>query len=125
MIGVSVEIREGVFTRRVRITAPSIELALEIAGEGKSGRGVRLLFPIDPLRLSSSPVAPTIERLPEMKRVGIYGLDEAIPPRERRSRAPDAPRWSAQEAPGILPGNLGLFSGGRLLTQEEESDLGR
>ncbi|HZB08997.1 MAG TPA: hypothetical protein VE525_07795 [Rubrobacter sp.] len=48
MIRVSVEIREGVFTRRVRITAPSIELALEIAGEGKSGRGVRLLFPIDP-----------------------------------------------------------------------------
>lgn len=44
MIRVSVEIREGVFTRRVRITAPSIELALEIAGEGKSGRGVRLLF---------------------------------------------------------------------------------
>ena len=48
MIRVSVEIREGVFTRRVRITAPSIELALEIAGEGKSGRGVRLLFPIEP-----------------------------------------------------------------------------
>ena len=48
MIRVSVEIREGVFTRRVRITAPSIELALEIAGEGKSGGGVRLLFPIEP-----------------------------------------------------------------------------
>ena len=127
MIGVSVEIREGVFTRRVRITAPSIELALEIAGEGKSGRGVRLLFPIDPLRLSSSPVAPTIERLPEMKRVGIYGVDEAIPlRRETESRA-----WRTQlvsqgeEAPGILPGYLGPFSGGRLLTQVEASDLGR
>jgi hypothetical protein len=48
MIRVSVEIREGVFTRRVRITASSIELALEIAGEGKPGRRVRLLFPIDP-----------------------------------------------------------------------------
>ena len=48
MVGVSVEIREGLFMRRVRITAPSLELALEIAGEGKPGRGVRLLFPIDP-----------------------------------------------------------------------------
>jgi hypothetical protein len=48
MIQVSVEIREGVFTRRVWITAPSIELALKIASEGKPGRGVRLLFPIDP-----------------------------------------------------------------------------
>jgi hypothetical protein len=48
VIRVSVEIREGVFTRRVRITAPSIELALKLAGEGKPGRGVRLLFPIDP-----------------------------------------------------------------------------
>jgi len=48
VIRVSVEIREGVFTRRVRITAPSIELALKLAGEGKPGRGIRLLFPIDP-----------------------------------------------------------------------------
>ena len=33
MISVSLEIREGVFTRRVRITAPSIKRALNIAGE--------------------------------------------------------------------------------------------
>jgi len=48
MVCVSVEIREGVLTRRVRITAPSIEWALKIAGGGKPGRGVRLLFLIDP-----------------------------------------------------------------------------
>ncbi len=47
MICVSVEIREGALTYRVRITAPSIERALEIAGEGKPGRKARLLFPID------------------------------------------------------------------------------
>src|SRR5215207_1331514 len=47
MVCVSVEIREGYFTRRVWISAPSIERALEIAGEGKPRRGVRLLFPID------------------------------------------------------------------------------
>lgn len=48
MVCVSVEIREVVFTRRVRFTASSIEWALGIAGEGRPGRGVRLLLPIDP-----------------------------------------------------------------------------
>jgi hypothetical protein len=48
MIQVTVEIRAGALTYRVRVTAPSIERALEIAGEGKPGRRVRLLFPIDP-----------------------------------------------------------------------------
>jgi hypothetical protein len=48
MIRVSVEVRESFFTHRVRITAPSIELALKSAEEGNPGRGARLLFPIDP-----------------------------------------------------------------------------
>ena len=48
MIRVAVEVREGAVTRRVRITAPSIERAVEMAGAGKPGRRVRLLFPIDP-----------------------------------------------------------------------------
>jgi hypothetical protein len=48
MICVTVEVREGAVTRRVRITAPSIGRALEIAGERKPARRVRLLFPIDP-----------------------------------------------------------------------------
>ncbi len=48
MICVSIEVREGALTRRVRISAPSIERAMEMAGYGKTGRGVRLLFPIDP-----------------------------------------------------------------------------
>ena len=47
MVRVTVEIREGALTYRVRVTAPSIERALEIAGEGKSSRKVRLVFPID------------------------------------------------------------------------------
>jgi len=47
MICMTIEIREGDFTRRVQITAPSLEQALKIAGEGKPGRSVRLLFPID------------------------------------------------------------------------------
>ena len=48
MICVTVEIREGALTYRVRVTAPSIERALEIAGRGKPGRRVHLRFPIDP-----------------------------------------------------------------------------
>jgi hypothetical protein len=48
MIRVSVEIREVAVTRRVRITAPSIERVLNLAGNGGSGRRVRLHFPIDP-----------------------------------------------------------------------------
>ncbi len=48
IICVTVEIREGALTYRVRITAPSIERALEIMGEGKPGRRVRLLFSIEP-----------------------------------------------------------------------------
>lgn len=45
---VNVEVREGAVTRLVRISAPSIERAMEMAGTGKPGRRVRLLFPIDP-----------------------------------------------------------------------------
>jgi hypothetical protein len=48
MIRVTVEIREGALTYKVRVTAPSIERALDIAGEGRPGRRVQLLFPIDP-----------------------------------------------------------------------------
>lgn len=48
MICVSVEVVEGASTRRVRVTAPSIEGALEIASGGVLGRRVRILFPIDP-----------------------------------------------------------------------------
>ena len=48
MVRVTVEVREGALTYRVRIIAPSIERALEIAGAGKPGRRVRLHFPIDP-----------------------------------------------------------------------------
>jgi hypothetical protein len=48
MIRVNVEIREGALTRRVRISAPSIERALKVAGYGTPGRRVRLLFPIEP-----------------------------------------------------------------------------
>jgi hypothetical protein len=48
MIRVTVEIREGALTYRVRVSAPSIERALEIVGAGKPGRRVHLVFPIDP-----------------------------------------------------------------------------
>jgi hypothetical protein len=48
MIRVAVEIREGALTHRTRVTAPSIERALKIAGGEKPGRRVPLTFPIEP-----------------------------------------------------------------------------
>ena len=48
MVCVTVEIREGALTRQVQYTTSSIEGALELAGGGKPGRRVRLVFPIDP-----------------------------------------------------------------------------
>ncbi len=48
MICVSVEVREGELTYRAQVTTSSIERALEIMGEEKPGRKVRLLFPIEP-----------------------------------------------------------------------------
>jgi hypothetical protein len=48
MLCVTIEVREGAATLRVRITAPSIERALKLAGDGVPARRVRLLFPIDP-----------------------------------------------------------------------------
>jgi hypothetical protein len=48
MIRVTVEIREGALAYQARVTAPSIERALKIAGRGKPGRRVRIVFPIDP-----------------------------------------------------------------------------
>lgn len=45
---VAIEVRKGAATRRVGITASSIERALKMAGEGTSGRSVRLLFLIGP-----------------------------------------------------------------------------
>jgi hypothetical protein len=48
MICVTVEIREGAIRRQMRVTAPSITRALRIAGDGKPGHRVRLVFPIDP-----------------------------------------------------------------------------
>jgi hypothetical protein len=48
MVCVTVEIREGALARRAQYTTSSIERALELAGGGKPGRSVRLVFPIDP-----------------------------------------------------------------------------
>jgi hypothetical protein len=48
MICVTVEIREDAITRQARFTTSSIERALELAGGGKPGRSVRLVFPIEP-----------------------------------------------------------------------------
>lgn len=48
MACVTVEIREGALAYRARVTAPSIERALQIVREAKPNRRLRLLFPTDP-----------------------------------------------------------------------------
>ncbi len=57
-IRVSVEIHEGPVSRRVRITAPSIRQTLALAGDGKPGKRVRLISPIEPERFFVSGGAP-------------------------------------------------------------------
>lgn len=61
LIHLTVEILERGASRRARITAPSIARALEIAGDGKPGRMVRVVFPIDPETFfaESAPVTTT------------------------------------------------------------------
>lgn len=48
LISVTVMILDQSTSRRARITVPSIARALELAGDGKPGRRVRVVFPIDP-----------------------------------------------------------------------------
>lgn len=47
MIDVTVELRENILTRRVRITAPSLQRAIEIAGSQKPDTRARLLSSIE------------------------------------------------------------------------------
>jgi len=56
MISIRVERRRGNVTVRFRVTAPSIERALEIAGEG-----TRVLFPIDGEEFFAKATASTCE----------------------------------------------------------------
>ncbi len=69
MIRVAVEIRERTVCRRVRITAPSIARALQIAGDGLPGRRVRIVFPIAPEAFFSGdePPAKAAPVPPELK----------------------------------------------------------
>ncbi len=48
MVSVTIEVRQGSVARRVRITAPSIEQAMKVAGGEEPSREVPLLLPLDP-----------------------------------------------------------------------------
>ena len=71
MIGVTVEIKVKAISRRVRVTASSIERALELAGDGKSGRKVRLVFPTQPEAFFVGSATPegTVPASPEFMEV--------------------------------------------------------
>ncbi len=55
MITVSVEVRTGPTKRTVKVSAPSIQRALELAGEGSPGGQAKILFPIDPDEFFAGP----------------------------------------------------------------------
>lgn len=55
MITVSVEIRTSSSTRTVKVSAPSIRSALELAGSGSAGTETEVLFPIDPDEFFAGP----------------------------------------------------------------------
>src|SRR5215207_6275662 len=95
MVCVSVEIREGDFTRRVWISAPSVERALEIAGEGKPRRGVRLLFPID-AEAFFGPDGSDDEASPLRRETS--GVGRAHPGRQQRRGGAGKSHW--------IPGSL-------------------
>ncbi len=62
MITVSVEVRTGCSTRTVKVSAPSIRRALELAGSGSPGTEVGVLFPIDLDEFFAGPnAAPDID----------------------------------------------------------------
>ncbi|MGB3635569.1 MAG: hypothetical protein WA982_16115 [Rubrobacteraceae bacterium] len=64
-ICVTVEVRTSATSWRARITAPSIARALELAGSGKPGRRVRLVFPIDPQEFFAGRESEATVRVPE------------------------------------------------------------
>jgi hypothetical protein len=59
MISIRVEKRRGEATVRFRVTAPSIERALEIAGEG-----VRVVFPVDGENFFANKANPSTSEAP-------------------------------------------------------------
>lgn len=67
MVRVSVEVDDGAAKFRVTVQAESIRRALEIAGDGKPGRNVRVIFPLDPEAFfdqgSEEPVAERAEEV--------------------------------------------------------------
>lgn len=65
LICVTVKVRTSVTSWRTKITAPSITRALELAGDGKPGRRVRVVFPIDPEELFAGTSTETTVRVPE------------------------------------------------------------
>lgn len=86
MVNVSVEITEGATHNEVRVSAPSIERALALAGAGKEGRSVRVLFPIDAQAFFAPEATPegidyatmSIEEIEDAREANLPGAHEAF-----------------------------------------------
>ena len=100
MITVTIEQKKGAFTRRVRVTAPSIERALQISGgEASAGEAnatpARVVFPIDGEAFFAPPAASE-------------GIDFGLAPNHEPPPAHDASLKTFEDDPGKASGSGGM-----------------
>lgn len=100
MITVTIEQKRGAFTRRVRVTAPSIERALQISGSEASAdeanaTQARVVFPIDGEAFFAPPAASE-------------GIDFGRPSNDDPPPAHDASIKSFENDPGKASGSDGM-----------------
>lgn len=85
MIRVTIDQKHGPVSRTVPVVARSIQRALALAGEGRPGFSVRVLFPIDPETFFAGEAHPegidyeamTAEQVEEAYEAGLPGAYEA------------------------------------------------
>ena len=78
MITVTVEQKQGATTRRMKVSALSIERALEISGSGRPDTAARVVFPIDAETLGISNDTDQRER-----GLNLYRQRRAGPPNSK------------------------------------------
>ena len=88
MITFCVSVEEGAVSRRVRVTAASMERAVRIAGGGEPGREIVPVFPIDPEPFfAPEGAAERVEYLTGGRPVRRGGGRRVEPARQARNRS--------------------------------------
>jgi hypothetical protein len=71
MIQVTIEVKGNTVSQRVRVTAPNVEQALELAGASRPDKRVRVVFPIEPEAFFTG------DRVPAGVSLASPGLEQA------------------------------------------------